>query len=182
MAMNFEELDQTTREFVLAEFEAEQASLTPYRSPLLTPTGVAAFVRLIRDAIITGNEVSLAAALAVAEYWHATESYERDGIVRTRNVNMRQASERLSLTEFNTWYVRGLSRRLLSEAAATCQAYRAAQPKWEPAECSAHEGQIFSVQEIYDGHRAKYHPAPGNPAAVSIPFGPGCHHTIRRIR
>lgn len=181
MPMQFEELDGATRDFMLSEFDAEQSSGNPYFSPLLTAAGIAAFVRLMREAIANGNEVSLTAALVPVEYWHTTETYERNGVVRTRNVNIRQADERLALTEFNTWYVHGLARRLLSEGVATCQAYRAAQPKWEPAECSAHEGQVFPVQEIYDGHRAKYHPAPGNPAAVSIPFGPGCHHTIRDI-
>jgi hypothetical protein len=39
-----------------------------------------------------------------------------------------------------------------------------------------------TVREIHDGHRARYWPAPGNPGAFSIPFAPGCHHTIRRIK
>jgi hypothetical protein len=33
---------------------------------------------------------------------------------------------------------------------------------------------------VYDGHRARYWPTE-NPTAVSVPFGPNCHHTIRRI-
>jgi len=31
MAMNFEELDQNTRAYMLSEFEAEEASSAPYR-------------------------------------------------------------------------------------------------------------------------------------------------------
>jgi hypothetical protein len=84
------------------------------------------------------------------------------------------------LTEFNTWYVRGFATRLLSEGVSTCEVYRAAQPKWEVAGCTAHEGKTFLVQEVYDGHRATYWPEPGNPAALTIPFGYGCHHTIGR--
>jgi hypothetical protein len=114
--------------------------------------------------------------------WNPTETYERGGIVRTRNINMQQAVEQLSLSEFNTWYVRGLAKRLIDEGVRSCQAYRGEMPKWEPGDCAAHEGQIFSVEEIYKGHRAKYWPKPGNPDAISIPFTPGCHHTIRRVK
>lgn len=181
MAMNFEELNQATRDSMLAEYEAELAGPNPYFGRGLSSAGRSAFPELMREAIRGGNEDSFASALNRADYWNPTESYERNGVVRERQVNLRQASERLALTEFNTWYVRGLARRLLNEGVAQYQAYRAADPKWEPAECSAHEGQVFSVDQIYKGHRARYWPVE-NPSAVSIPFGPGCHHTIRRIR
>ena len=59
--------------------------------------------------------------------------------------------------------------------------YRAAPPKWDIAACSEYEGQIRPVQEVYDGHRARYWPPPGDLEADSIPFQPGCHHTIKRI-
>lgn len=178
--MNFEELDETTRQRMLVEFNAELAGGNPYFGKGLSPAGRAAFPAMMRAAIQGGNEESLAVALNRADYWNPTEEYERNGVVRERNVNVRQASERLALTEFNTWYVRGLSGRLIDEGVANCQAYRAADPKWEPADCSAHEGQVFTVNEIYQGHRARYWPV-DNPDALSIPFGPGCHHTIRRV-
>ena len=47
-------------------------------------------------------------------------------------------------------------------------------------ECTGLEGKIVQVKKIYDGHRAKYHPYE-NISAFSIPSGPYCHHTIRRI-
>lgn len=179
MAMNFEELDDATRSYMLAEFEREETG-QPYRAKVLTSTGVAAIPSIIRDALRTSNEISLAAALLDPSYWLPTEAYVRDGIVRERKVNMQQAAERLAITEFNTWYVRGLAARLLAEKVERCQAYRAAIPKWEAADCTAHEGQVYLVIDIYNGHRARYWPEPGNSEALSIPFGPGCHHTIRR--
>jgi hypothetical protein len=181
MAMNFEGMDETTRWYRVSEFEAEMEGGNPYLSRALSPKGRTAFCSLMRIALLSGNEESLAAALQNPNYWNPTETHERNGVVRERQVNVRQAVERLSLTEFNTWYVRGFAKRLIDEGVAHCQAYRAAQPKGEPAGCSAHEGQVFTVAEIYNGHRAKYWPV-ANPSAVSIPFGPGCHHTIRRVR
>ena len=180
MAMNFEELDEITRRFMLQEFEAELAGPSPYISKKLSPEGRTVFAQLMREAIGTGNEVWLGASLNGAELWNAREPYERNGIVRQRRINVRQAAERLALPEFNTWYVRGLARRLIEEGVSHCQAYRAAQPKWEPGDCAAHEQEIFAAQQIYEGHRARYWPCQ-NLAVTSIPFGPGCHHTIRRV-
>ena len=181
MAMNFKELDETTRRCMLQEFEIEIASQNPYFGRNLSAAGRAAFPEMMREAIISGNEETLGAALNRADLWNEMETYERNGVFRERRINVRQASERLALTEFNTWYVRGLSRRLIDEGVTHCQAYRAAQPRWEPADCTAHENQVFIVREIYDGHRARYWPVV-NENAVSIPFGPGCHHTIRRVQ
>jgi hypothetical protein len=159
MAMQFEELDEITARFMLQHFEAEQASADPYLGKILSPDGRAAFPDLMREAIRQRTEVVLIGQLTRPEYWNSTEPYERKGILRERAVNVMQAAERLGMTEFNTWYVRGLAARLLDEGVESCQAYRAA----------------------YDGHRARYWPEPGDPDAISIPFGPGCHHTIRRM-
>jgi hypothetical protein len=179
--MQFEELDEVTRRHMLAEFDREQQEANPYVGRGLSRAGIEAFRRLMRAAITDGNEESLRAGMARPEYWLPTETYVLKGVSRERKVNIAQATERLCLTEFNTWYVRGLAARLAGEGVTRCQAYRAANPKWEPGDCAAHEGQVYTVQEIYDGHRRRYWPEPGDQAAASIPFGPGCHHTIRRV-
>jgi len=179
MAMNFEELDEITRGYMLTEFEAELNGPKPYVGKNLSAAGRNAFPNLLRDAIKQGDETTLATRHDDSALWQPTEEYERKGKTHTRNVNVAQAAERLAVSEFNTWYVRGLAKRLIAEGVEKCQAYRAAQPKWEPGDCSSHEGQLFDVNEIYRNHRARYWPTP-NDLAVSIPFSPGCHHTIRR--
>ena len=173
MAMKFDELTPETRQHMLAEFEVEEASGNPYRSRAMSALGLHSFPMLMRTAIISGTEETLAFALAQAGYWNALDG-------SGRRINMEQASMRLALTEFNTWYVRGLAGRLLDEGVLHCEVYRGAMPKGEPAECSQHEGQILLVTDVYSGHRARYWPLPGNPRAFAIPAGPSCHHTIRR--
>jgi hypothetical protein len=182
MAMKFEELDEITRQYMLKEFEKEQLSSNTYQPKVLSKMGQSNFPNLVREAIKSGNEETLISSLSDPTYWNPTETYTRDGVVRERRINVKQAAERLGLTEFNTWYVHGLAKRFMDEGVIQCQVYRGAMPKWEPAECSVHEGKILPVKEIYDGHRARYWPEPGNPQAMSIPFGPGCHHTIRRVK
>lgn len=184
MTMNFDELDGTTRDWMRTRLELELASPNPYGSRGLSPAGLAAFPDLMRDAIQdpNGNEVSLAVALDHAELWNPTELYVRKGVQHERRVNVRQASERLALTEFNTWYVAGLAHRLVDEGEMECEVYRAAEPKFEHASCSSHEGKRYPLADIIDGHRAGYWPEPGDPTKLSVPAGLGCHHTIRRIR
>jgi hypothetical protein len=173
MAMRFEELDEKTRTYMLREFEAEEASGKPYRGQNLSMQGLEVFPRFMREAIVQGNEQTLTSALNNPQYWH---TYKKSG----KPVKPEDEAERLGLTEFNTWYVRGLSKRLMDEGVKECQAYRAALPKHQPSRCPLQEGQIYPLDLVYKGHRAKYWPPPGNLAAFSIPDGPNCHHTIRR--
>ena len=67
---------------------------------------------------------------------------------RGSSINVHQRSDHLALTEFNTWYVAGLARKLLSEGETQCQVYGAANPKWEHASCSTHEGAVYPVTDI----------------------------------
>lgn len=180
--MIFTELDRTTREWMLRRFEAEEFGGNPHRSEVLSQLGLARWPDIMRQAITDpgASEVTLAGALNYSDYWQATETYVRDGVVRERRVNYTQASERLAITEFNTWYVAGLAARLHEEGLTGCRVYRAGIPKWQPAECSVHEGQTYPLAEIIGGHRIGYWPPPGAPGRLSIPAGPGCHHTIER--
>jgi hypothetical protein len=148
---------------MLKEFHAEEGAGNPYRSPRLSPAGLLAFPGAMAEAILHGDEETLVQALSSPEYWNPTELYTRSGVTRERVINPAKAAEFLAWTEFNTWYVRGLARRLLDEGEELCQVYRAA-PAWQPrAECLQHDGQIYRLQEIYDGHRARYWPPPGDP-------------------
>lgn len=171
--MNFEELDATRFAMVHA-FDEEEASGVPYRSRILSIDGLRAFPGLMRNALESGTEVDLSCALNEAAFWE-----ERDA--GGKRVNVRQRAEQLAATEFNTWYVRGLARRLLDEGESECEVYRAGQPRWEPSDCSTHEGRVVAVQAVYDGHRKRYWPEPGDKTVLSVPFEVGCHHSIRRI-
>lgn len=174
-SFHFEELDEVTRDWMLLEFREEQRLPHPYRSNRLTDAGLEAWIPIMEIAISEGDETSLAESLRQPSMLRNREPYKKG----YRAVPW-DAHYSLAITEFNTWYVRGLARRLIEEGVPYCEAYRAA-PASEPrAECEHLEEQVFLVQHIYEGHRARYWPEPGDQTALSIPVGVNCHHTIRR--
>lgn len=130
MKANFGELDDITRKFILNEYEAEQHSGNPYISQHLSKAGKQIFPELMKNAILSGDAESLEMSLKYPKYWNEKEEYTRNGITRERKINVDQAAERLAFAEFNTWYVRGLTKRLLSEGIEKCQIYRAKDAKW----------------------------------------------------
>ena len=178
---DFEELNEKTREKMLQEFEAKEGG-NPFRSPRLSPFGVQEFPSIMREVINSGNEQTLLDRLNRPEYWNPTELYTRAGVTRIRRLNYTNAVSTFAVTEFNTWYVRGFARRLLDEGVTTCEVYRAASANEPREECREHEGARYPVQEIYNGHRARYWPTDEKPSAFSIPVGVHCHHIIRRVR
>ena len=177
---NFEELNEETRATMLKEFEVEEAGC-PFRSPRLSLLGIQEFPYIMREAIRNGNEQTLFDNLNDPKYWNETEPYQRSGVTRVRKLNYGNAARTFAITEFNTWYVRGLCHRLLDEGIYVCQVYRAESAQVPRTECLAHEGKCYSVQDIYDGHRAHYWPEPGDNTKLSIPVGAMCHHSIRRV-
>jgi hypothetical protein len=177
--MNFEELDRTTRDYMLAEFDAEENGGHPYRSNKLSSVGTTMFPGLMRVAIESGNEQTLIDSLRDPNFWLARYPTSNG----FRRVNFIADTEQLGLTEFNTWYVRGFAARLLAEGETECQVYRAMLPRGSAnPECSNHEGRIYPVQLIYSNHRRRYWSDPIDRQAFCIPIGPSCHHTIRRIK
>ncbi len=177
----FQELDETTRKWMVVEWEAEWSSPTPFVSARLSARGRAAFPTLMREALRAGNVATLTEGLSASALWVPEERYERGGVTRSRTVNPQKAAEFLARTEFLTWYVRGVARRLIEEGEEWCVVYRVA-PAWKPRdECLTHEGQRYPVRDVYNGHRARYHPYV-NPTAFSIPVGTNCHHAIGRLR
>jgi len=174
--MQYDELDQTTRAWMMEEFRAEEAAL-PYRSPALSKVGRERFADLMAEAIEHGDEDSLARSLVDPALWAEWEPAPRGGVRRTVP---ERAAVVLARLEFNTWYVRGLCRRLLEEGEELCQVYRAWDGDGSPDECDALENKLLPVAPIYRAHRAKYHPTM-RPEAFSIPSGPGCKHSVRRV-
>ena len=178
---NFEELDEETRKWMLVEFLNEENSGNPYRSPRLSPLGLDIFPKEMEKAIKMGDEESLKNALLNPDYWKPKEPYTRGGEEYWRKINHEKAAEFLAYSDFNTWYIKGFSRRLMEDGEEYCQVYRAGFSEEPRGECLVHEDQIYKVEDIYNGHRIRYWPKPGKKGVLSIPVGTNCHHSIKRV-
>ena len=166
---------------MLIEFEKEENGRNPYRSSRLNSTGKKKFRKIMEDVINLGHIDSLTHNLSDPFLWNQTELYRRGDTTYDRKIDPNHAAKSLAHTEFTTWYTRGFARRLIEENIDSCEIYRAGEAQAPRCECTQLEGEIVKVKKIYDGHRTKYHPNQ-NPKAFSIPSGPYCHHTIRRIK
>ena len=173
--MEFGELDAETRKWMLVEFEAEEDS-KPYRPPRLNDVGQMKFVEMMTRAIQTGDIQSLEAEVS-SGCLKSMETRTRNG--RTSHVRVpRNAAHILAHTEFTTWYTRGFARRLIEEGVEMCEVYRAEAAARPRCSCSRLEGSVVSVRSVYDGHRPYHY---GTNPEITIPDGPLCHHTIRRV-
>lgn len=178
MPLNFTELDATTRAIMRREFDTEQSDAGRYLPTSLNAVGLAAWPGLMRAAVDSGDDATLRDSLLQNPSFFYTSIATKKG---PRLVNFDQAATRLATSEFNTLYVRGLAARLLGEEIEFVQVYRAAPATFTVASCARHEGAIARAEDVYEGHRADYHPAGGRQAVISIPFQPGCHHSIQRV-
>ena len=134
----------------------------------------------MKKAILSGDISSLTSDLSNPSLWNSTELATRKTTTYEKRIDPGSAAKLLAHTEFTTWYTRELARKLMEENIGSCEIYRAEPAKIPRCECTRYEGQSIKVKDIYDGHRAKYHPRI-NSSAFSIPSGPFCHHTIRRL-
>ena len=178
--MKFEQLDSKTREYMIAEFVKEQESQNPYISTELNELGRSEFVKIMKNNINTGNEISLKEELSDKSFWKESGIRNRAGKEYTYRINPVNSAERLALTEFNTWYVKGLATRLLDEGESKCSIYRADTAVEPRCECTKWEDMQFDLKTIIEGHRKRYHGSNIDKSAMSIPSGPNCHHTIRK--
>ena len=178
--MNYYELDENTRKWMLKEFDSEQSKDEHYQSKSLNQFGLESFPNIMRNAITGGNIESLTEELSNPSFWNSKIIRKTNNGVTSSIINPETKAKMLAHSEFNTIYTRGLTRRLMEEGETECEIYRADMAITPKCECTIFEGKNISLEKIYSGHRAKYFPK-NNSSAFSIPSVPNCHHTIKRI-
>jgi hypothetical protein len=175
MMLNLNELTDEVRASAVAELDAELGGLAPFYPARLNETGRDMWPDMMRAALKDHDVEWLVEALLADDTLVGFEG----SVNGLRPVNARAAAELIGLSEFNTWYVRGLSAQLLREGVPEVRVYRAGRPKFVAAACAQHEGRVYPTRQVFDGHRARYHPVRRD--VFSIPFHPNCHHSIERV-
>lgn len=123
MGMNFVNLDAETREFVLDELAQDVTSNKLYISPRLNDAGRRNYEKLLRSAIQSGDDVSLANSL-VGMFKEYKQRVKPSGGYTTAKVPI-TAPETLAEGEFNRFYRRGICRRAIDEGLEEVEVYRA---------------------------------------------------------
>jgi hypothetical protein len=162
--------------------ESLEGSERPFGKQL-TPSGWERFAAAMPEALAEHDDEWLKDRMSDPSSW--MEKYPRrkpKGGFSMVNYNKNDALERLCFGEFNIAYIRGLATALLDRGETNCVVYRADSAYMPRGECSGWEGQQFALQDVIDGHRARYWPpGQGNPSAFSVPSGPNCHHSINAV-
>ncbi|MGE0668180.1 MAG: hypothetical protein AB7O49_16610 [Sphingomonadales bacterium] len=175
MGLSYENLDASTRRFMVEEIEMDAASGALYLSSYLNDHGCEAWPRMLRDAAASGTDDTLAEAL------------RRDGCLRSR-VERRTSRSRASTAavpytahetiaegEFNRYYVRGLCRRAIAEGVATLEVYRAKPVARPRPESQRRVGTLVDPAAILADLRATN----GVEPALGVPAGPNSGLSLR---
>jgi hypothetical protein len=125
MVLELVNLDARTRRCMLAELDRDVADGGLYLSPRLSDRGRASFERLLRAALTSGTERTLAAALRRDGQMETAARWERPAGAPLVAVLPATAPETLAEGEFHRFYVRGLCRRALDDGIRTLEIYRA---------------------------------------------------------
>lgn len=125
MGLRYENLDETTRGFMLKEIDIDDRADTLYRSPWLSQGGQGDWADLLKDAAKTGNDDTLAAALRQGGriVSHSMRRLPNSG--RMTRYQVPVTAPDTMAGEFNNFYCRGLCARAVDERIPRLEVYRA---------------------------------------------------------
>lgn len=148
MGLNYVDLDDATRGHMLAEYERDADASNIYFSIRLSPAGVSEWPALLRSAIETGSDDTLAAQIAAPGRLNPNDFRMGKPIKMNKNAHIT-----LGEGEFNRFYIRGVCLRAIAENRRVA-AYRArwsSEPRRESLEV---DGLEFDPALILEDLRA----------------------------
>ena len=128
MPLNYLNLDDRTRQFMLEEIDMDVSAQTIYLSSYLSDRGLADWAGLLRTAAQSGTDASLTQELQ--RFGRLKEMVPRRKPKGGGEILVRvpvTAHETMAEGEFNKYYVRGLCRRAIEDGVASLTVYRAKQ-------------------------------------------------------
>jgi hypothetical protein len=175
MALYLVNLDAHTRRFMLAELESDLARNQLHFSPYLSGQGVNDYPALLRAAIETGTDETLAQALSQQlRIERAAPRRQPSGGFALASVP-ENAAQVIAESEFNRYYMRGVAQRALEAGLTELVIYRAKSVAEPRAESEALLETTIEPQALLDDLRAHT----GEPPALGVPAGPGSGISVR---
>lgn len=118
--MEYRNLDETTRKFMLQEIANDYEKEKLYKSKVITEEGYILWPELLMEAAKCGNDATLAAALRQKNLIKSTQI--ANGKVKKVPIT---AAETLAQGEFNKYYIRGVCLHALANGHKEVTVYRA---------------------------------------------------------
>lgn len=114
MSLDLLHLDARTRQFMLAELEADRAARTLHYSSQLTEAGAQRYRALLQAALESGTEASFAETLAHHDAIRPPNRWQHAKDIGPAEA-LADATFRLAEREFHRFYIRGLCCRALAQ-------------------------------------------------------------------
>ena len=146
MGIHYENLDEVTRQFMLQESKLGGH----YISPRLTEAGKQAWQSLLEGGIKNHDDDWVAREILACGHMQSQEQYTRNGITRTRSINIPHAALQLAEGEFNRYYLRGLCVRAKCEGKDFLIVYRGKAVSQPRAESEQKIGTPVSVDILLE--------------------------------
>ena len=176
MALFFENLDDRTRQLMLEEMEYDIANHQLHISPFLSGQGQRDYENILRDALQSGNDETLAESLREHRriLWTLPRRNPTGGYSIAATAE--NAAQVLAESEFNRYYIRALARRALEEGIPELVVYRAKPVTTPRPESEARIETSLSPQDLLEDLRA--HTGDERPS-LGVPSGPNSGLTVR---
>jgi len=160
-------LDQTVRELMIKEIEADISAGRLYVSRRLSPSGVKDYPALLKEAVQSYDDFWLTSQLAAPGRLNATETRntKRGAITAKLPYN---APEMLAEGEFNRFYLRALCLLAMQSNVSNLIVYRAKEVINPRPESQSMIGKSIDPEKLLADLRAN----PGVDTALGLPAGP----------
>jgi hypothetical protein len=175
MALELENLDETTRKLMIEEVELDISTAHLYLSRRLTEVGQQKYPELLKQAIMTGDDAWLADSLRYNGILKTAEKRRRPrGGYNTVNVPV-NAAETLSEGEFNRFYCRAVCRRAIEAGIQNVEIYQAKPVSTPRRGAEERLGTKIDAQALLNDLRQNI----GVEPALGLPPGPNSGLSVR---
>jgi hypothetical protein len=176
MALYLENLDDRTRQLMLDEMEYDVTHNQLHISPFLSGQGQRDYANILREALQSGSDETLAETLR--EHRRILRTLPRRNPKGGYSISAtpENAAQVLAESEFNRYYIRALARRAIEDGISELVIYRAKPVSNPRPESEARIETTLPPQELLDDLRS--HPGDQAPS-LGVPSGPNSGLSVR---
>ena len=176
MALSLHNLNPSVRTLMLNEFNLDLEPRRIYESPRLTPIGREHWDYLLKNAIESGDDNTLAYELLRGHYLRDSEiKHSSRGKPYTANINKPAAAEMLAEGEFNRYYIRAVALLAINSNVTSLEIYRAKPVNQPRPESLRRTGHLVNAQSLLTDLRKNI----GVDTALGVPAGPNSGLSVR---